>query len=113
MSQINETGLIKISEAAVASVVAVSAAEVDGVKAVGGKKPKKISKKANKVVQLVFENGSVKIDLSVIVRYGCSIPDVGREIQENVIASVEAMTGLKVEYVNVHCTGISFPREGK
>jgi len=113
MNDKKQAGLIKISESVVASVVAVAAAEVEGVSAVGGRKPEAISKKAGKVVRMEFDGNAVSIDLSVVVKYGHSIPDIGAEIQDNVTLSVEAMTGLRVKAVNVHCTGVAFTKEKK
>ena len=49
----------------------------------------------------------VKIDVNIIVEYGSRIPDVAFEIQNRVKKSVENMTGLKVEEVNVHVQGVN------
>ena len=67
--------------------------------------------KAKRQVKLLFNETGVTIDISVAVRYGYVIPEVGVAVQENIIQSVESMTGLKVDAVNVHCTGIVFARE--
>ena len=48
-----------------------------------------------------------KIDVNIIVEYGARIPDVAFEIQNKVKKSVESMTGLKVEEVNVHVQGVN------
>jgi len=45
------------------------------------------------------------------VDYGSPIPDVARNIQENVKKAIETMSGLDVKNVDVHVTGISFERE--
>ncbi|HEX2863745.1 MAG TPA: Asp23/Gls24 family envelope stress response protein [Deinococcales bacterium] len=52
---------------------------------------------------------SVTIDVSVNVRYGQSIPDVAREVQQAVCDNVELMTGLSVKAVNVTVQGILLP----
>ena len=43
---------------------------------------------------------------NIIVEYGIRIPDVAFEIQNKVKKSVETMTGLKVDEVNVHIQGV-------
>ena len=53
------------------------------------------------------EENKVKIDVNIIVEYGTRIPDVAFEIQNRVKTSVENMTGLKVEEVNVHVQGVN------
>ena len=106
----NNLGSVKISEEVIASVAAVAAAEIEGVKLISGKKPA-ISKKAIKFVRLSFTETSVTVDVSIVVKYGYAIPEVGRAVQDNVQECVESMTGLKVDAVNVHCTGIAFTKE--
>ena len=56
-----------------------------------------------------MENGEVTVDLVILVRYGFGVTVVAKKVQEQVAASVESMTGLKVR-VNVHVTGISFDK---
>lgn len=107
----NNLGTVKISEEVIASVAAVAAAEIEGVKLISGKKPAAISKKANKFVRLSFTETSVAVDVSIVVKYGYAIPEVGRAVQDSVQECVESMTGLKVDAVNVHCTGIAFTKE--
>ena len=105
------TGMVKISEDVIASVAAVAAGEIDGVKFVTGKKPASISKKANKYVKLTFTDSSVTVDVSIVVKYGYIIPEVGQAVQDNGQDCVEAMTGLRGDAGNVHCTGIAFAKE--
>ena len=102
------TGMVKISEDVVASVAAVAASEIDGVKLVTGKKNASIPKKAHKYVKLTFTDSSVTVDVAIVVKYGYIIPEV---VQDSVQDCVESMTGLRVDAVNVHCTGIAFAKE--
>ena len=51
------------------------------------------------------------IDLYIVVDYGVRIPELSWEIQENVKNSVETMTGLDVQKVNIHIEGVSFEKE--
>jgi uncharacterized alkaline shock family protein YloU len=106
-----KSGFVKINEEVIASVAAVAASEIEGVKYIYGRKPASVSKKAKKQVKLLFNETGVTIDISIVVKYGYIIPEVGSAVQENIIQSVECMTGLKVDAVNVHCTAIAFGRE--
>ena len=60
-----------------------------------------------KGIKVEIEDEKVKIDVNIIVEYGSRIPDVAFEIQNRVKKSVENMTGLKVEEVNVHVQGVN------
>ena len=45
--------------------------------------------------------------MNIIVNYGVRIPDVAFDIQNKVKQTVENMTGLKVNEVNVHVQGVN------
>ena len=53
----------------------------------------------------------MSVDITITVDYGSPVPDVARNIQENVKKAIETMSGLDVRNVDVHVTGISFERE--
>ena len=60
-----------------------------------------------KGIKVEINEDKAKIDVNIIVEYGSRIPDVAFEIQNRVKKSVENMTGLKVEEVNVHVQGVN------
>ena len=60
-----------------------------------------------KGIKVDKEENKVKIDVNIIVEYGTIIPDIAFEIQNRVKTSVENMTGLTVEEVNVHVQGVN------
>ena len=53
------------------------------------------------------------MDLSILIKYGASIMDVAKKVQDAVTASVEATSSLVVEAVNVHVSGVAFEKEIK
>ena len=55
----------------------------------------------------------INVDVSVTVDYGMPIQKVGRNAQENVRKSIESMTGLHVEKVDLHVVGVSFEKENQ
>ena len=61
-----------------------------------------------KGVKILMNEDRAVIDLYVIVKYGHKISDVAWDIQEKVKESVENMTGVIVESVNIHVQGIYF-----
>ena len=60
-----------------------------------------------KGIKVEINEDTARIDVNIIVEYGSRIPDVAFEIQNRVKKSVENMTGLKVEEVNVHVQGVN------
>lgn len=104
---------IKIASDVIAVIAGVAVSEVNGVFAMAGGFAGGISevlkgkKNLAKGIKVETENNKAKIDVNIIVEYGARIPDVAFEIQNKVKKSVEDMTGLKVEEVNVHVQGVN------
>ena len=86
-AEVEKADTIQISDEVVAVIAGMTVAEVSGVAEINDK--------------------SVVIDVNIIVEYGSRIPDVAFDIQKRIKASVENMTGLNVEQVNVHVQGVS------
>ena len=51
------------------------------------------------------------VDLSLIITYPAPIPEVTRNVRENVISRIEDLTGLEVVEVNIAVTDLKFPGE--
>ena len=104
---------IQISKDVIAVIAGVAVSEVQGVSSMAGGFAGGISevlsgkKNLAKGIKVDKEENKVKIDVNIIVEYGTRIPDVAFEIQNRVKTSVENMTGLKVEEVNVHVQGVN------
>ena len=104
---------IQISNDVIAVISGVAVSEVQGVSSMAGGFAGGISevlsgkKNLAKGIKVDKDENKVKIDVNIIVEYGTRIPDVAFEIQNRVKTSVENMTGLKVEEVNVHVQGVT------
>ena len=104
---------IQISSDVVAVIAGVAVSEVQGVSGMSGGFAGGITevlsgkKNLAKGIKVDIEEDTAKIDVNIIVEYGSRIPDVAFEIQNRVKKSVENMTGLKVEEVNVHVQGVN------
>ena len=109
----NGTEGIKISSDVIAVIAGVAVSEVKGVYGMSGGFAGGISevlkgkKNLAKGIKVDATDEKAKIDVNIIVEYGARIPDVAFEIQNKVKKSVESMTGLKVEEVNVHVQGVN------
>ncbi len=115
---IDEGGKISFDDEVIAIIAGIAATEVEGVAAMssgiaGGIAEKLGMKNLSKGVKVEVGEKETAIDLYIIVEYGCRIPEVAWNIQENVKKAVESMTGLKVVEVNIHVQGINFEKETK
>ena len=106
-------GIVKISDEVVSVIAEIAADEIQGIVEVPHGVSSNISqilkgKKASsgKSVKVTLEEDKAIIELNVAVEYGMKIPDVVSAVQENVKKTVEAMTGLVVENVNVNVQNI-------
>ena len=104
---------IEISNDVIAVIAGVAVSEVQGVSSMSGGFAGGISevlsgkKNMAKGIKVDKTESTAKIDVNIIVEYGSRIPDVAFEIQNREKKSVEGMTGLKVEEVNVHVQGVN------
>lgn len=114
VSRSDELGNIHISEEVLAGIAAAAALEVEGVSGLAANLGRDIAellgkKTLAKGVRVRTEEEKVTIDLSVLMSYGHTIPEMGKAIQEGVKVAVESMSGLEVAAVNVGVAGIAFP----
>jgi len=108
-------GSVNISEDVIAIIASEAVRSVDGVggfaTSLGGEIADRLSKKASgRGVKVSFEENAVLLDVFLLVQYGTVITDVARAVQEVVVSTVEAITGLQVERVNVTVCGVQFEK---
>lgn len=111
-------GIVKISDEVVSVIAEIAADEIQGIVEVQHGVSSNISQilKGKKVsngksVKVTLEEDKAIIELNVAVEYGMKIPEVVSAVQENVKKTVEAMTGLKVDKVNVNVQNIYVPKQ--
>ncbi len=109
-------GIVKISDDVVSVIAGLAAAEIKGItgmntgltggitQVLGGKK------NLSKGVKVNVGEDSASIDISVGVEYGMKIPEVAKNVQDNVKKAVESMTGLSVSAVNIFVHNIIVPK---
>ena len=112
-----KVGNVKIAVDVVATIAGIATNEIDGVAGMSSSLAGGIAeifgskKNFSRGVKVDIKEENTVIDLFIIVDYGVRIPELAWEIQENVKNSVETMTGLNVEKVNIHVEGVSFDKE--
>lgn len=114
----SELGELKIANDVVGIIAGLAAIEVPGVAGMGGSIAGGIAemlghRNLSKGVKVDVGEHECVVDLSLVIEYGYSIPEVAQQIQENVKRTIEVMTGLDVIEVNLHVLGVHFPQEKK
>ena len=105
---VTELGKITISEDLIGDIAGFAAVENYGIVGMNSKKVelfKRDNLRRGVQVTLVGPQ-AVAIDLFVTLEYGVSLPAVAENTKDNVKYRVEDLTGLKVQYVNIHVEGI-------
>ena len=111
-----ESGQITYANEVIATIVSVATTEVEGISGIAGSGAISgiLAKgKTPRGVKVDMNGERVGVDVSVTVDYGMPIQKVGRNAQENVRKSIESMTGLHVEKVDLHVVGVSFEKENQ
>lgn len=112
-------GIVKISDEVVSVIAGIAAEEIQGViefqQGVGNNITNLLKSKKNvgKSVKVTLSENSTVIDLNLSVKYGLKIQEVIELVQENVKKTVEAMTGLKVDAININVQSIYQVKEEK
>lgn len=104
-------GAIRIYKNVIASIAAIAALEIEGVKKVSGNFKTSIleliEKKPVYAVNVEFDkSGEAKIDIPIIIKYDYNIPETANKVQENVRNALEKMTSLSIKEININVQAI-------
>ena len=111
-------GDIQIADDVIAIIAGLAATEVDGVAKMYGNITNELvsklgMKNLSKGVKVLVGPDSVLVDLSLELKYGYSVMEVSKIVQEKVKQAIETMTGLNVSEVRVRIAGVVFDKEDK
>ena len=95
-----ENGSINISEEVISAMVRTAVTEVEGVAGISNTTTGEIAeligiKSMSKGITVQIIDDTVKVDVIILVRYGCNIVNVAREVQNSVGEVVQAVTGIE------------------
>ena len=118
VSRPDELGNIHISEEVLAVIAAAAALETEGVASLapnlGSDLAELLGKKnLSKGVHIAVNESSVSVEVSIFLKYGYTIPEVAKAVQEAVFSAIGNTSGLHVECVNINVGGIAVERELK
>ena len=112
-----ERGLTTVADDVVAKLAGHAVREIDGVAGMG-KSFRRLLGRVRPGEEALSQGVNVEvgkkecaIDVVILVRYGYSIPTLAQQVRENVIARVEADTGLIVKEVNIEVDDLEFDHE--
>lgn len=112
VTQNQENGSVLISEDVIATIVAQSLRDVEGVVGLNTKAGADLAeiigkKNWGKGLKITIgEDDELYIDCDVIIAYGQSVVNVAKAVQETAVNALESMANVKVAAVNVNVCGI-------
>jgi uncharacterized alkaline shock family protein YloU len=111
-----DLGEIKINNDVVARIAHRAASEVDGIGELGGKfsfSDMLGRKDSERGVHVSIEGNRASVTMDVKIQYGMNMYEVAHRLQKRVKDTVEQMTGLVVDKVNVTIKDIAIPEVEK
>ncbi|MBO4412466.1 MAG: Asp23/Gls24 family envelope stress response protein [Clostridia bacterium] len=115
-SLVGNKGKITCNRSILLSIVNLATKEICGVSKLTSTFKNKItnifSKNSHDGVSIRFNpNGSLTVDVYIVICYGYSVPDIAYKVQENIKNGIAAMVDMKTTKVNVHVMGVDFEKE--
>ncbi len=106
-----DLGTIRIHKNVIASIAAITAIEIQGVKRIGGDLKsgllELVGKKSLYSIRVeLSKNGEVKIEIPLVIKFGFNIPDIANRAQEAVRQALEKMTNLSIKDIDINVQGI-------
>jgi uncharacterized alkaline shock family protein YloU len=113
----NDSGSVKISDEAIATIAAITAKAVNGVVGLDRGAVQSIAdmlgvKNETKGIKVSVDKEVVNIEMNIVVEYGREISEVASAVQERVRESIENMTGLIVDRVNINVNSVKMYTPG-
>lgn len=111
-------GITTIADAVVSKVAGIAAREVQGVYDMGGAGARAVGGLTSRIgfsetrtqgVAVEVGEREAAVDISLVIEYGESIPQVSGAVRDNVAKRIEGITGLSVTEVNITVNDLYFP----
>ncbi|WP_227938475.1 Asp23/Gls24 family envelope stress response protein [Alkalihalobacillus deserti] len=111
--QKSELGKVEISPEVIEVIAGIAASEVDGVATMRGNFATGVAerlgrKNHGKGVKVELAEDGITVDVSVVITYGVSVPEVANLIQSNIKQALQTMTAIELQAINVHVVGVQF-----
>ncbi|MFH1515912.1 MAG: Asp23/Gls24 family envelope stress response protein [bacterium] len=107
-------GEVRVSNDIVEQIVCLAANEIEGVsdlRSRNGLRGLLNLFTSGRHVKVEVGTKEVAVDLEIGVEYGSRIPDVVKDIRQNITRRINDMTGLELVELNIRVNDLSFPDE--
>ena len=111
-------GAVKVHESVVSAIVRKTVLGTKGVVRFAGSSlvdniAEFVGSRAmqDRAITVEMEDGTVSVEVQVVLEYGAYIPEVAEKIQSSLRSQLQGMTGMKVGSVNVAVMDIETPPE--
>ncbi len=107
-----ELGAIKIHKDVISSIAFIAAQEIEGVKRVGFKiflSPKVLQILGIRCPGIrvsIEKNDEVRLNISLVIKFGYNIPEVSSRVQENVRLNLEKMSSVFIRDITISVIGV-------
>ncbi|MEV7773147.1 Asp23/Gls24 family envelope stress response protein [Kitasatospora sp. NPDC086791] len=118
---VDERGRTALAVGVVEKIAGMAAREVSGIHALGSGLARTFGAMRDRVpggkssigrgIKAEVGEKQTAIDIALVVEYGVVIPELARQVRENIITAVERMTGLEVVEVNIAVNDVHLPDE--
>ncbi|MET8544047.1 Asp23/Gls24 family envelope stress response protein [Kitasatospora sp. NPDC004799] len=118
---VGERGRTVLAVGVVEKIAGMAAREVTGIHALGSGLARTFGAMRDRVpggkpsvgrgIKAEVGEKQTAIDIALVVEYGVVIPELARQVRENIINAVERMTGLEVVEVNIAVNDVHLPDE--
>ncbi|MER7705630.1 Asp23/Gls24 family envelope stress response protein [Kitasatospora sp. NPDC097605] len=118
---VGERGRTALAVGVVEKIAGMAAREVGGIHALGSGLARTFGAMRDRVpggrgsvgrgIKAEVGEKQTAIDIALVVEYGVVIPELARQVRENIIDAVERMTGLEVVEVNIAVNDVHLPDE--
>ncbi|MCM2674973.1 Asp23/Gls24 family envelope stress response protein [Alkalicoccobacillus plakortidis] len=106
-------GKVEISPEVIEVIAGIAAQEVEGIATLRGSFATDVAerlgrKNHGKGVKVDLDESGIIVDVSVVIVYGASVPEVANLVQMNIKQTLLTMTAIQIEAINVHVVGVQF-----
>lgn len=113
-----EVGSVTFNNDVIATIAGLAAVDIPGIAGMSGSIVSGVTellgkKNLTKGVKVEVTEKDCKVNLTVVIEYGCKIPEVCENTQKSVKEAVETMTGLNVKEVNIYIQGVQVEKKEK
>ena len=107
-------GEVRIADEVITIIAGLAASEVQGVASMAGNATRDLIEKLGikslkKGIRVQVDDHEVSVAVNANLKYGFSVPDTSKEIQDKIKTAIETMTGLTVTGVNIKVVNIVMP----